>query len=72
MLKGHTSLVYDVAAYIERDTGNPRLVSSGEDGTFRVWDWRSGELLQTVAVPVISVWSYRRLASFARRRRWLQ
>ncbi|CDS81999.1 related to DOA1-involved in ubiquitin-dependent proteolysis [Sporisorium scitamineum] len=57
VLRGHTSLVYDVAAYIERDTGSPRLVSSGEDGTFRVWDWATGELLQTVAVPVISVWS---------------
>ncbi|SJX65831.1 related to DOA1-involved in ubiquitin-dependent proteolysis [Sporisorium reilianum f. sp. reilianum] len=57
VLRGHTSLVYDVAAYIGRVTANPRLVSSGEDGSFRVWDWNSGELLQTVAVPVVSVWS---------------
>lgn len=52
VLKGHTSLVYDLAAL-----GEQRLVSSGEDGTFRVWDWVRGELLQTVNVPVISVWS---------------
>ncbi|EST07215.1 PLAA family ubiquitin binding, PFU [Kalmanozyma brasiliensis GHG001] len=57
VLHGHTSLVYDVAAYIERGTGQPRLVSSGEDGSFRVWDWVSGKLLQTVPVPVVSVWS---------------
>lgn len=57
LLRGHTSLVYDVDAYLERDTQAPKLVSSGEDGTFRVWNWESGELLQTVAVPVISVWS---------------
>ncbi|SPO29146.1 related to DOA1 - involved in ubiquitin-dependent proteolysis [Ustilago trichophora] len=57
ILRGHTSLVYDVAAYLDHDTQAPRLVSSGEDGTFRVWNWVSGELLQTVAVPVISVWS---------------
>lgn len=57
VLRGHESLVYDVAAFIERDTAQPRLVSSGEDGTFRVWNWVSGELIQTVAVPVISVWS---------------
>ncbi|GAC93637.1 hypothetical protein PHSY_001202 [Pseudozyma hubeiensis SY62] len=57
ILRGHESLVYDVAAFIERDTAQPRLVSSGEDGTFRVWNWASGELIQTVAVPVISVWS---------------
>lgn len=57
VLRGHTSLVYDVAACIQHETSSPRLVSSGEDGTFRVWDWVSGELLQTVAVPVISVWS---------------
>ncbi|KIS66409.1 uncharacterized protein UMAG_05402 [Mycosarcoma maydis] len=57
LLKGHTSLVYDLSAYIEHDSAHPRLVSSGEDGTFRVWDWVSGELLQTIAVPVISVWT---------------
>lgn len=57
ILKGHTSLVYDVAAYLGHGTNAPRLVSSGEDGTFCVWDWVSGELLQTVHVPVVSVWS---------------
>ncbi|KAJ1026253.1 hypothetical protein NDA16_002340 [Ustilago loliicola] len=57
VLKGHTSLVYDVAAYVEHDTNKPRLASSGEDGTYRVWDWVSGELLQTVHLPVVSVWS---------------
>ncbi|KAJ9475997.1 putative Protein DOA1 (putative) [Pseudozyma hubeiensis] len=57
VLRGHESLVYDVAAFIEIDTAQPRLASSGEDGTFRVWNWVSGELIQTVAVPVISVWS---------------
>lgn len=57
VLRGHTSLVYDIAAFLERGTDTPRLVSSGEDGTFRVWNWCTAELLQTIAVPVISVWS---------------
>ena len=57
ILRGHESLVYDVAAFLDRHSQAPRLVSSGEDGSIRVWDWRSGALLQTVAVPVVSVWS---------------
>ncbi|SPC62088.1 related to DOA1 - involved in ubiquitin-dependent proteolysis [Ustilago sp. UG-2017b] len=57
LLKGHTSIVYDLAAYIQHDAKAPRLVSSGEDGTLRVWNWLSNELLQTVHVPVVSVWS---------------
>lgn len=56
VLRGHTSLVYDLAAYLEHATSNPKLVSSGEDGTFRVWNWDSAELLETVAVPATSVW----------------
>ncbi|KAJ1036332.1 hypothetical protein NDA13_000212 [Ustilago tritici] len=57
LLKGHTSLVYDLAAYIQHDAKAPRLMSSGEDGTLRVWNWLSNELLQTVHVPAVSVWS---------------
>ncbi|KAL7422039.1 hypothetical protein Q5752_003812 [Cryptotrichosporon argae] len=49
-LEGHTSFVYAVAAL--KDGG---AVSSGEDGTVRVWS--ETQLVQTMPHPSISLWS---------------
>lgn len=55
VLRGHTSLVYGLATY--QKAAGLRLVSSGEDGTFRIWDPVSSRLLHTIPVPVVSVWA---------------
>ncbi|ETS64307.1 hypothetical protein PaG_01150 [Moesziomyces aphidis] len=55
VLRGHTSLVYSLATY--QDASGSRLVSSGEDGTFRIWNPICSRLLHTIAVPVVSVWA---------------
>lgn len=48
VLKGHKSLVYDVAVL-----GNDRLVSCGEDGSARIWDVQ-GECSKVHASRILS------------------
>ncbi|KAJ9116223.1 hypothetical protein QFC24_006814 [Naganishia onofrii] len=50
VLNGHTSFVYSVATL----PNGEGAVSSGEDGTVRVWT--NGQLSQTITHPTVSVW----------------
>lgn len=62
-LSGHTSFVYSVVALPD----GSGVVSSGEDGTMRVWKGKSphglalirvdGQEVQTISHPTLSVWA---------------
>jgi phospholipase A-2-activating protein len=52
VLTGHTSFVYSIAVL-----PGSRLVSGGEDRSARVWDLKTGQCLQVITLPCISVWS---------------
>lgn len=49
-LEGHTAYVYSLASLPNGD-----IVSSSEDRTVRVW--RSGQCIQTITHPAISIWT---------------
>ncbi|CAO1630116.1 unnamed protein product [Sympodiomycopsis kandeliae] len=55
-LSGHTAFVYSLAL-----SPSGHLVSSGEDRSVRVWS-KEGDLIQTITIPAISVWT---VATFA-------
>jgi len=46
-LQGHTSIVWGVAF----SPDGKMLASASKDGTAKVWDWRSGELLESLNFP---------------------
>ena len=48
---GHESFVYDLALI-----ANDKFVSTGEDRTVRIWDLATGNVLQVITLPCISVW----------------
>ncbi|GAA99938.1 hypothetical protein E5Q_06641 [Mixia osmundae IAM 14324] len=52
-LGGHDSFVYSLD--VLPDSGD--LLSGGEDRNVKVWSADDGELLQTITVPAVSVWS---------------
>ncbi|OLL21923.1 Ubiquitin homeostasis protein lub1 [Neolecta irregularis DAH-3] len=49
-LYGHTSFIYSLALLPSGE-----IVSSGEDRSVRIW--RNHELIQTITIPAVSVWS---------------
>merc|ERR1719414_1268426 len=55
---GHTNYIYSLSLL---DAGGDSWVTSGEDRSVRVW--RAGEVVQTLYIPVISVWSVAVLAN---------
>lgn len=53
-LSGHTSFVYSITTIT--NGSHCYLVSGSEDRTVRVWDWNKCQIVETIVLPMISVW----------------
>ncbi|XP_055387975.1 phospholipase A-2-activating protein [Condylostylus longicornis] len=54
-LSGHTNFIYSISK--NPNLGEHIFVSSGEDGTVRLWSLAHGQLGEELTLPVQSVWS---------------
>lgn len=57
-LRGHDSFVYKV-----KFAQNQKLISCGEDRTFRVWDMKKLAEQQCIVLPATSIWSLDQLSN---------
>lgn len=63
ILVGHDSTVYDLALLPGLATPAPRLVSASEDGTVRIWDSHTGQMLAVLPHRATTVWSVATLSA---------